>query len=67
MIKEVWNHDGTINLREEEADPTCGIEGCEYCCRCLHCFGNQPCPSPFSPDGKHHWIEWDQAEPSAGP
>jgi len=36
------------------AEPECGVDFCDHCGDCLHCYGGDPCP-----DGTHSWIVYE--------
>ena len=50
-------------LRIEEADPECGIDYCEDCVCCMHCFGGVPCPD--NREGEHRWVVYEDDDDDA--
>lgn len=39
-----------------EAEPECGIDFCDSCGDCLHCFGEDECFENTS--GIHRWVKY---------
>lgn len=48
---------GETFLRESDDDPTCGMDFCDSCGDCLHCFGCDQCFGNV--DGKHSWVTYE--------
>ena len=57
MQKHIFTGDGYRLLRIVEADPECGIDYCDTCGDCLHCYGGDPCYD--TEDGKHFWAVYE--------
>jgi hypothetical protein len=40
---------------EEDREPECGVDFCDSCGDCLHCYGGDPCLERENEE--HHWVK----------
>jgi len=45
-------------LRVVDAEPDCGVDFCDACGDCLHCYGGDPCYKGGGEYGEHLWIKY---------
>jgi len=57
MLCEVYDHTGKF-IRRRGGEPICGVDFCDRCGDCLHCYGGDPCHRNNS--GKHRWVKFDE-------
>ena len=57
MKKHIYNSGGDKLLKVIDDKPKCGIDFCDECGDCLHCYGGEQCP--YSDDGYHFWVEYE--------
>jgi len=54
MTKNVYDERGETLIRQEEAEPVCGVHFCDRCGDCLGCYGGDPCID----SGPHFWVKY---------
>jgi len=59
MEVEFFDRSGKVLLRTATAEPICGEAFCDACGDCLACYGDEECSRS---EGKHRWIEYEDAE-----
>jgi hypothetical protein len=60
VTREVWNEEGDVFIRRDDAEPVCGEHFCDRCGDCLHCYGDLEC---YEGD-VHRWVQYGEPEPS---
>ena len=45
-------------LRIVDAEPRCGVDFCDRCGDCLHCYGDAPCYKGGNEYGEHLWVKY---------
>lgn len=59
MKKFVYSSDGDKLLRVEDETPRCGVDFCDRCGDCLHCYWEDPCYG--NETGAHSWVAYEEA------
>jgi len=59
MKKYVYSDDTNELLRVEEAEPECGVDFCDRCGDCLHCYGWGPCYDGANERDEHFWVVYE--------
>ena len=46
-------------LRVEDAEPECGVDFCDRCGDCLHCYEYGPCYDGTEECDEHFWVAYE--------
>ena len=56
MKKYIFSNQTDTLIKTINAEPQCGIDFCDECGDCLHCYGSVDCS--VSEDGEHFWVKY---------